>query len=84
MATIVADGTLALQRLYNWEKAAPDRVALTQPLRGGVVRDYTWREVLEESRRMAAHLLGFGLQHGDRIAILSNNTAHWLMSDFAI
>ena len=33
---------------------------------------------------MAAHLLGFGLQHGDRIAILSNNTAHWLMSDFAI
>ncbi len=84
MATIVADEALALQRLYFWEKTAPDRVALTQPLGGGVVRDYTWREVLDQSRRMAAHLQGLGLQHGDRIAILSKNTAHWLMSDFAI
>ena len=84
MATIIADDALALQRLYHWEKTAPDRVALTQPLGGGVVRDYTWREVLDQSRRMAAHLLGLGLQPGDRIAILSKNTAHWLMSDFAI
>jgi long-chain acyl-CoA synthetase len=84
MATIVADEALALQRLYFWEKTAPDRVALTQPLGGGVVRDYTWREVLDQSRRMAAHLQGLGLQPGDRIAILSKNTAHWLMSDFAI
>jgi long-chain acyl-CoA synthetase len=84
MATIVADDLLALQRLYYWEKTAPDRVALTQPLGGGVVRDYTWREVLDQSRRMAAHLQGLGLQRGDRVAILSKNTAHWLMSDFAI
>ena len=84
MATIVADDALALQRLYFWEKTAPDRVALTQPLGGGVVRDYTWREVLDQSRRMAAHLQGLGLQHGDRVAILSKNTAHWLMSDYAI
>jgi long-chain acyl-CoA synthetase len=84
MATIVADDALALQRLYHWEKTAPDRVAFTQPLGGGVVRDYTWREVLDESRRMAAHLQGLGLQHGDRVAILSKNTAHWMMSDYAI
>ncbi len=84
MATIIADDALALQRLYHWEKTAPDRVALTQPLGGGAVRDYTWREVLDQSRRMAAHLQGLGLQPGDRIAILSKNTAHWLMSDFAI
>ncbi len=84
MATIVADDVLALQRLYFWERTAPDRVALTQPLGGGVVRDYTWREVLDQSRRMAAHLQGLGLQRGDRIAILSKNTAQWLMSDFAI
>ncbi|MGB7739621.1 MAG: AMP-binding protein [Steroidobacteraceae bacterium] len=84
MATIVADDALALQRLYYWEKTAPDRVALTQPLGGGVVRDYTWREVLDQSRRMAAHLQAIGLQRGDRVAILSKNTAYWLMSDFAI
>jgi len=84
MSTIIADDALALQRLYHWEKNAPGRVALTQPLGGGVVRDYTWRAVLDQSRRMAAHLQSLGLQHGDRIAILSKNTAHWLMSDFAI
>ena len=84
MSTIIADDALALQRLYHWEKNAPDRVALTQPLGGGVMRDYTWREVLDQSRRMAAHLQDLGLQHDDRIAILSKNTAHWLMSDFAI
>jgi long-chain acyl-CoA synthetase len=33
---------------------------------------------------MAAHLQNLGLQPGDRVAILSKNTAHWLMSDIAI
>ena len=84
MATIVDDDALALQRLYYWEKTTPDRVALTQPLGGGVVRDYSWREALDQSRRIAAHLQSLGLQRGDRVAILSKNTAHWLMSDFAI
>jgi len=84
MATIVADEALALQRLYHWERAAPDRVAMTQPMGGGVVRDFTWREILDQSRRMAAHLQSLGLQSGDRIAIFSKNCAHWLMSDFAI
>ena len=82
--SIVADDRLALQRLYFWEKTAPNRVALTQPTGGGSVRDYTWGEVLDQSRRMAAHLQSLGLRRGDRIAIFSKNTAHWLMSDFAI
>jgi long-chain acyl-CoA synthetase len=84
MATIVSDDALALQRLYDWETAAPDRVVLTQPVGGGEVIDYTWRDVLDQSRRMAAHLQSLGLQPGDRVAILSKNTAHWLISDFAI
>ena len=84
MVAIVADDVLALQRLYHWETTAPDRVALTQPVGGGEVRDYTWRDVLDQSRRMANHLQRRGLQPGDRVGILSKNTAHWLMSDFAI
>ena len=84
MAAIVSDDALALQRLYHWEISAPDRVVLTQPFGGGEVLDYTWRDVVDQSRRMAAHLQGLGLQPGDRVAILSKNTAHWLMSDFAI
>jgi len=84
MATPVSADALALQRLYHWERTAPDRVVLTQPLGGGPVRDYTWREVMDQVRRMAAHLQSLGLDKGDRVAILSKNTAHWLMADFAI
>jgi long-chain acyl-CoA synthetase len=84
MTSIVSDDALALQRLYHWEKTAPDRVAMTQPLGGGGVRDYTWREVLDQTRRMAAHLRSLSLPPGSRMAILSKNTAHWLMADFAI
>jgi long-chain acyl-CoA synthetase len=84
MASNVSDDALALQRLYHWEKTAPDRVALTQPMGGGVVRDFTWREVLDQTRRMAAHLQSLKLPPGSRIAMISKNTAHWMMADFAI
>jgi long-chain acyl-CoA synthetase len=33
---------------------------------------------------MAAHLQSQGIQPGDRVALISKNTAHWLMTDFAI
>ena len=36
--------TLALQRLYHWERTAPERVAYTQPLGGGQVATYNWRQ----------------------------------------
>lgn len=79
---------LALQRLYHWETHAPDRVVLSQPMRDAagepVVRDYTWREVADEARRMAAHLQSLGLPRGSHVALLSKNCAHWLIADFAI
>ena len=80
----VSPDALALQRLFHWERSAPDRVVLTQPLGGGVVRNYTWAQVMDESRRMAAHLKSLSFEPGSRIAILSKNCAHWLMADFAI
>lgn len=84
MTTATSDDALALQRLYHWESTAPDKVAFTQPMGGAVVRDYTWREVCDQARRMATHLQSLGVVPGDRVAILSKNTAHWMMSDFAI
>ena len=80
----VAPEQLALQRLYHWEKTAPDRVILTQPQGGGVIRDFTWGQAIGEVRRMAAHLRSLGFPPGSRIAILSKNCAHWLLADFAI
>ncbi len=81
---VVAPDALALQRLYHWERSAPGRVILSQPQGGGVVRDFTWAQVLDETRRMATHLQSLGFAPGSRIAILSKNCAHWLMADFAI
>jgi long-chain acyl-CoA synthetase len=84
MASTVSADALALQRLYHWEKTAPDRLVFTQPLGGGQVATYNWRQVMDQSRRMAAHLQSLGLKPGDKVALLSKNTAHWMMADFAI
>ncbi len=82
--TPVSPDMLALQRLYHWEKTAPQRIALTQPMGGGVVQDFTWAQVAEQTRRMAAHLRAQGWEPGSKVAILSKNCAWWLMSDLAI
>jgi long-chain acyl-CoA synthetase len=84
MAETVEPAALALQRLYHWEETAPGRVVLTQPMTGGAVRDFTWREVMDETRRMAAYLKSLGFEPGSRIGLMAKNTAHWLMADFAI
>ncbi len=78
---------LALQRLYHWEQTAPSRVVLTQPMgkdNGGAVQNFTWAQVMDQARRMATHLQAQGIQPGDRVALISKNTAWWLITDFAI
>ena len=75
---------LALQRLYHWEQTAPERVILTQPMGSGPLANFTWAQVMDGARRMAAHLQAGGLQPGDRVGLISKNTAWWLMADFSI
>ena len=80
----IAPEFLALQRLYHWEKTTPQRVALTQPMGGDAVQDFTWAQVADQSRRMAAYLQAQGWAPGSKVAILSKNCAWWMMSDLAI
>lgn len=75
---------LVLERVYRWEKESPQKVYMTQPMGGGVIRDYTWAQTVDEARRMAAHLKAQGYPQGSRIAILSKNCAHFILSDLAI
>jgi len=75
---------LILDHVFDHEAATPDRVYMTQPVGGGQVTDYTWAQVLDQSRRMAAHLQSRGLPKGARIAILSKNCAHFIMAELAI
>ncbi|OQC07752.1 AMP-binding protein [Candidatus Skiveiella danica] len=84
MASSARPETLALQRLYQWEQTTPDKTVFTQPMGGGVVREWTWKQAVEEVRRMAAYLKGLNLEPGTRIALLAKNSAHWMMADWAI
>ena len=80
----MAQAKLILDYVYDHEATLADQVYLTQPVGGGQVKDYTWRQVMDESRRMAAHLKAQNLAPGARIAILSKNCAHFIMAELAI
>lgn len=75
--------TTLLHRFLHWEETLPDAVYLSQPV-GEEVFDYSWREVGDQARRMAAYLRGLDLPAGSAVAILGKNSAHWIMADLAI
>ncbi|HRD85498.1 MAG TPA: AMP-binding protein [Rubrivivax sp.] len=84
MSTQITPDDLPLQRAYRWEKERADTIFLTQPMGGGVVRDWTWSQAMDEARRVAAWLKAQGWEPGSRVAIMSKNTAWWIMSDLAV
>jgi fatty-acyl-CoA synthase len=59
----------------NW----PDKEALVVTDQG--VR-WSWRELRDRARRLAAGLLAIGLEPGDRIGMLAPNRAEWLLAQF--
>lgn len=75
---------LPLEQVYRWEKAKADDIYLTQPMGNGVVQEYTWNRAVGEARRMASYLKSLDLPPKSKIAILSKNCAHWIMTDLAI
>lgn len=80
----MVQGKLILDYVYEHEEAHPDKIYLTQPVGGGKVVDYTWRQTLDQARRMAAYLKAQGFEPGARIAMLSKNCAHFFMAELAI
>ena len=80
----MTDTPLLLDRLYEHEAAHPAQVYLTQPQGGGVSIDYSWAEVVDQARRMAAHLKSYSFAPGARIAMLAKNSAHFFIAEFAI
>ena len=75
---------LLLDYIYDHEVALADQVYLTQPVGKGQVVDYTWRQMMDQARRMATQLKSRSFEPGARIAILSKNTAHFMMAELAI
>jgi long-chain acyl-CoA synthetase len=74
---------LPLEMLYKWEKKYPHKIYLHQPI-DGVMEIWTWEQVGDEVRRMAAALKEMRLPLHSNIGLLSKNCAHWIMCDLAI
>src|ERR1043165_1990705 len=72
-----------LDMLYQWEQQTPDKLYLRQPV-AGQWKEFTWKQAANEVRTMAAALQSYGLPAGSKIALVSKNCAHWLISDMAI
>src|SRR5512135_3048101 len=75
---------LMLDYILDHEEKLGDRVYMTQPIGNNQVVDYTWKQAVDQSRRMAAYLQSQGFPRGARIAILSKNCAHFIMAEVAI
>ena len=80
----IPSSELPLQRIYFNEREHGSRSFLTQPLRGGTVREWDWSAAVGEARRIAAYITAQNWPPGSRIVILSKNCAWWIMADFAI
>ena len=80
----MSDSRLILEYVYLHERDHPDRVFLTQPHDGGKTIDYTWGQVVDEARRMAAHLREQGVGDGAHVGLLSKNCAHFFIAELAI
>ena len=72
-----------LSRLYHWEREAPGRVFLKQPI-DGKWHTWTWKQVAREVRQLAGSLQALGLPKHSHIAMISKNCAHWIICDLAI
>jgi long-chain acyl-CoA synthetase len=72
-----------IDALLAQARQQPDAVYLHQPM-DRRMHTWTWAQVLDQVRRMAAVLAARGHPPGSRIAIVSKNCAHWLMADLAI
>ena len=73
-----------VHRFLHWEQVQPDAIYLTEPTADGQVIDYTWRQVGDEARRIAAWLQSQDLPPRSAVSIVGKNTAHWIIADLAI
>jgi long-subunit acyl-CoA synthetase (AMP-forming) len=69
---------------YERERTSPKKVWLTEPMGAGVVREFTFRQAMDEARRMAAHLRSLDLPPKSHIALFAKNNAWWFLADLAI
>lgn len=76
------DKTL-LEYFYFRETNQPDKIYLKQPF-GDTYKDFSWKEVGIQSRKIASYLKSLNLPPKSNIGLISKNCAEWLIADFGI
>jgi long-chain acyl-CoA synthetase len=72
-----------LEKFYQFEIEKSNQTFLRQAHQSQWLH-YSWKRVGNEVRRMAAYIQSLKLPKQSKIAILSENCAHWIMADLAI
>jgi long-chain acyl-CoA synthetase len=63
-----------------------DRRFMIQPMGGGDdnIRNFSFKEVMDEARKMAGYIESLNYPPKSQIAICSKNCAWWIIADLAI
>jgi long-chain acyl-CoA synthetase len=67
----------------RWETDLADQIFLQQRSATGWTH-FSWKQAGTEARQFLSALQRANIQRGDRVAILSQNCAYWIISDLAI
>jgi long-chain acyl-CoA synthetase len=73
----------ALEKFIELYQSHPDQIYLNQPIQGKWHR-FTYQRVHDEAVKIAHYLQSLNLPRGSKIAIVSKNCAHWIITDLAI
>ncbi len=69
--------------ILKWAEERPNDIYLRQIINRQFV-DYTYAEVADKALRLVSAFRAFGIQPGERIALISKNCAEWFISDLAM
>ena len=72
-----------LEKFYQFELEKSNQTFLRQSQNSQWIH-FSWKRVGDEARKMAAYIQSLKLPAYSKIAILSENCAHWIIADLAI
>jgi long-chain acyl-CoA synthetase len=80
---MMRDDTFPKLLMRRYEEYGDKRIAMREKDRG-IWKTYTWKDSYEKVRYFSLGLMSLGLQRGDKVAILGENTPQWYWADLAV
>ena len=72
-----------VENFINWETNKGKETFLIQPI-NGKNHEFSWERVGIEARKICNYINSFNFPKNSKIAIISKNCAHWIITDLAI